>query len=186
MSTVEELQGQVALRQQRLAQVISELREVLRADISSYAARECKRIFLAEPSVSESLDDARVAALKADSSSLGTSAAERIDGQIADHGLWSQGADPSEPAADLKALDSVWSIVTTVQDDVAKLLSGFGFSESVSPYKAPAYFVDGRYFPSLAEHFWRLRIELSDLTSEIAQRSDDAVRSRLLARWDAS
>lgn len=175
----------IALSRERLRQVLEQIRGVLREDLERYVTRESRRAFLDNPAAADALSDQQVAALKEQSGSASKAAADRIAGALADETMWLEAAQAPEGGRSLETLGAVWSTVCSVEGDLAALLQPFGLATDPMPsYKAPAYFVGGRYLPTLAEHYWKLREELDELTRARDQAAEDSVRGRLASRWD--
>lgn len=184
--TLEELDQQIALDKQRLEHVVEQIRTVLREDIARFVPREAKKAFLGRPAVAADLSDARVAELKLRAAAEGAAAAERISAGLADLGLWLREFEAPEDQRSLDTAEPIWSVVRTVDGDLEALLAAFGLGGVAGPYKAPPYFVGGLYFPSLAEHFWKLRAELAERERAKQAITVDSIRSRLESRWEDS
>ncbi|MFT7580775.1 MAG: hypothetical protein ACI9MR_002448 [Myxococcota bacterium] len=184
LPSVEELNSQVELRKSRLTQVIADIRNVLQTDIEAFVRRETKRAFLAQPAISAALDRDKIAALKSGMSALAESESSRISNALGNSELWTTLEPHPENTRELAGATAVWTAVTSVEGQLTSFLSGFGLTDEHVAYKAPAYFVDGRYLPSLAEHFWRLVHEIDELHGQSAQLKADVVRSDLEAKWE--
>lgn len=184
--TSEELQAQIDLRRERFRQVVSEIRAVLVEDLATYPARHTKAAFLAKPAVAEGLDAGQVKALKAAAEALGKDASKRVDHALSSEGPWLEGnADEPGEARSLASNPAVWSHVSAVDDALHELLAQYGLAEDAAPvYKAPAYFVGGRYFPALAEHYWKTLAEITELSAQKEAVDASAQRERLQKLWD--
>ncbi len=175
----------IALSQERLLQVLEQIRAVLHEDLGKFVAREARKAFLTHPEAADALTDQQVADLKTRTVAASTASADRIAAELADQSLWLEEADASEGSRSLEPLGSVWAIVRSVEADVTALLEPFGLApDPPAVYKAPAYFVAGRFLPTLAEHYWKLRSEIDELEAARRQEAEESVKSRLAARWD--
>jgi hypothetical protein len=182
--TPEELQEQIALRRERFKVVIADLRAVLKDDLGAFVTKQARAAFLAHPQVAEAMPDAALKAFKAKSSTLAQEMAERIDRALALEPVWLEGS-PSDDRRSLAEAPRVWGEVTKVEAETHAFLQEHGLAgEGPAAYRAPLYFVNGRYFPSLAEHYWRLREELATLEAEHRQTQAHATRKSLEARWE--
>ena len=81
--------------------------------------------------------------------------------------------------------EAVWSKVRAIESTLQEILSSHAISgPEPASYKAPLYFVSGRYFPALAEHYWRLVGELQALEEEKGAVEAKDIRSGLSSKWD--
>ncbi len=183
--TANEIDDQIGLRKVRFQQVIGDIRAVLKADLDSFVMRETKKAFLARPDVAEAMAADRVAALKKGATELGKSLAARIDGELADATQWDAPSHEPQNPRDLVGVPGVWSRVVEVERATHDFLQSFGLAGGEAPvYKLPAYFVAGLYMPSLAEHYWRLVVEVRELEEQRRKLSETSVRERLQSKWD--
>lgn len=182
-----EIEDQISLRKVRFQQVIADIRAVLKADLDAFVVRETKKAFLAQGAVAEAMPTERVAALKKGAVELGKSVAAKIDAELADAALWAAPAgEPANPR-DLVGIPEVWARVQGVEKALHDFLSGFGLGGAEPPgYKLPAYFVAGLYMPSLAEHYWRIVVEMRELEDQKKKLTETSVRERLQAKWDGA
>jgi hypothetical protein len=183
--TVAELDAQIAARRGRLAAIVGEMREVLRADIPAWMTRRARAAFLGQPALARALDGAQVTALKRGAEREGARVAAEVDAALADPAVWvTGGAGPS----DTKALHGVpaWGELARVGAALTALLADAGLTSDAegSAYHAPVTFVAGHFFPSLAEHFWALTAELADLEQRRGELADSALREALAQRWN--
>lgn len=183
--TIAELDEQIALNRQRFEQVIKQIRGVLKEDLANHIAREAKKAFLTQPEAAEALSNAQIAELKRRSAEAARATSARVHDALTDHALWLAGyAVPGDHRSLVEATE-VWAVVATADADLAALLGDFGLAGAGVPaYKAPVYFVAGQYFPSLAEHYWKIHSDLAALESQKEQLHDTTVRAALEARWD--
>ena len=183
--TVEELESQIELRKQRFGQVIEDIRALLRADLEAWFGRKTKRAFLSNPSAAQDLSKERVSALKRRAAELGKSEADRVHTELADAALWTAGGPEPDNRRDITAASAAWDRVRVAEKALHDLLDEFGLAgDEPMDYKPPAFFVNGLYMPSLAEHFWRLVHEMDQLRAQAQQLKDDAIREKLEAKWD--
>jgi len=183
--TVEELEAQIALRNNRFKQVIADIRAVLEEDLAQFFARETKRAFLTKAAVSEGLSDSQVADLKRRAQADGQAIAKSVSEALADEALWHEVTTVPENARDLRAATPVWAQVTRVEAALQETLDAFGLADAEPVhYKLPSYFVKGLYMPGLVEHYWRLVHEVEELEEHRRRVETDAVKARLETRWD--
>ncbi len=182
--TIAELDEQIALNRQRFEQVVQQIRGVLQEDLANFVAREAKKAFLSNPDAAATLSKAQVADLKRRSAETARTTAARVAGALAEDGPWLAAYEAPTDARSLVEATEVWAVVQTADSDLAALLGDFGLATGVPAYKAPAYFVGGLYFPSLAEHYWKIHADLAALQGEKEQLHDTTVRAALEDRWD--
>ena len=184
-TTAKELSDQIDLRRARFESIVSELSAVLVDDLPNWAMREAKEAFLAAPSVAESMTEAQLRAFKADVETFGEKAAKILEGLLGATARWLDGSHLTENPRTLTDAE-IWSdLKAAVDQPFDALLEKYGLKgQQPAQFKGPVYFVGGRYFPALSEHYWKLRAELVDLEREVAELSANEIRTALLDRWD--
>jgi hypothetical protein len=182
--TTHEIEDQIQLRKVRFQQVVADIRTVLRTDLEAFVVRETKKAFLAQSEVAEAMSSDEVGALKKGALALGRELAARIDGELADLSLWE--SPPHEPAnpRDLAGVPGVSAKLGEAEKAVAQFLTGHGLSADGVSYKLPAYFVGGLYMPSLAEHYWRIVVEIRELEDQKKKLVEQTTREKLQSKWD--
>ncbi len=181
----EELDEQLTLRKERFRQIITDIRAVLRDDLPVFVEREAKAAFLAHPETAANLSGEQVRDLKQRAKAVGERAVTRLEEALSGEDIWLEPADEPADARSLVAARGVWNQVRHVEEDLSTLLREFGLVGDAAPsYKAPVYFVGGRYFPALAEHYWKLLGELRALETKRAELDKRSVRERLETRWN--
>ena len=184
-SGAEELNTEIAVREQRLTQVTADIRALLADDLPCFVEREAKRAFMARTNISGTLSDADVAQLKARATALGMETATAILKELEDPSAWETDGPVPEDRRSLAGCPGVWSRIALIEHGTLELLAEYGLAEDTpTPYKPPAFFINGRFLPALAEHFWRLSIELRELRQRREQVSEKSIRDRLETRWN--
>jgi len=97
--TPEELSGQIELSRQRFKQVIDQIRTVVVADVAASVPKAAKQAFLSQSAAADVLDDGQVAALKAQSTEIGSAASGRLAEALVEEAAWLEGADPPRTSA---------------------------------------------------------------------------------------
>ncbi len=183
--TPEQLADRIALRRERFREVVDDIRAVLREDLPDWAVKQTRAAFLAHPEIAEELDKEQVVALKQRAAEVGAARAADVDTALSDLALWESVQAQPEDRKGLAEATEIWSVVRGVPDALRVLLLDFGLASEAPPaYRAPVYFVSGRYFPALAEHYWGLLAEIRDLTARCAELDISQQRERLEAKWD--
>jgi len=101
--------------------------------------------------------------------------------------VWEHTAEPPENGWSLEGIPSIWGPVRRVGETVQGFLHARGLGDGGPPtYQAPRIFVKGMYLPTLGEHHWRLRGELTDLRAQGATLQDREDRVALAERWDSA
>ena len=114
---------------------------------------------------------------------------QEIDEKLADRALWLSAPGEVLNVKTLQEASDLWTVVSRVEDALGGLLREVGLlaaDEGPTPYSAPVYFVGGRYFPSLSEHFWKLLHEIRNLEGQQEAAKTAATQGRLTAKWDAN
>ena len=184
--TAAELDALLQLRNEKLWEIVAEIRGVFREHIPSYVVKEVKNAFLSQPETAQAMSGENVKTLKARAAALGPKIAEEIDGKLADNGLWLSAPDDVVSVKTLQEAEALWAVVTKVEDALAALLTDFDLlgPDGPSAYSAPVYFVGRRYFPSLSEHYWKLLHEIRALKGQKEVAKTVATRDSLTAKWD--
>ena len=180
-----ELSDQIALRRARFESIVAELRAVLVDDVPNWAMREAKEAFLGAPAVASSMTEETLRTFKTDIESFGTEAAENLGDALQEASRWLEGGHHTDNPRTLRDA-AVWEHLSKVVDEpFQQLLVRHGLTGGQTRhFKGPVYFVGGRYYPALAEHYWKLRTELVDLERAVAELSAEETRAALLDRWD--
>ena len=181
----QQLADRIVLRRERFREVVDDLRAVLREDLPAWAVKQTRAAFLAHPEIAEELSAEQVAALKQRAADLGSARAADVDSTLSDLALWEAvRAEPTDRKSLAEATE-IWGVVAGVPNALRELLLDFGLASQQPPeYRAPVYFVSGRYFPALAEHYWALLAEIRELGTRLTELAVSQQRDRLEAKWD--
>ena len=173
-----------------LESIVADLLAVLRVDIATFAEREVRNRFVADEDFAEAMSDENLAALKKRVKDVGVrAAAETCDDLSGDMEFW---FGPDVPIGEGKTFDTHTVLMEKLQSIASatvELLEDFSFPKEAGGYKVryspPAYFVDGRYAPGLAEGFWKNLSQLDEVRQ--ARKTMDAGQRRALQRrrWDS-
>ena len=183
-----ELENLLELRTEKLWQVVGEIIALLSEDIPGYMVKQTKVAFLGHVERAETMSVAAVKELKQDAVRIGSELAGSVSTKLSERAVWLAAPTEVDDIRSLAAASEVWSIVGEVETALGSLLRScdlLGPEEAVSAYKAPMYFVGGRYFPSLSEHFWKLLKEIRELEQRKVHAQSSVTRDGLLAKWDA-
>jgi len=185
--TAKELEDQIALRRARFESIVSEVRAVIVDDVPNWALREAKEAFLGQPQKASDMGEDAIKGFKAAVTAFGDGAATALAEGLGAEELWLEGAHTTDNPRSLRD-SGVWArIVELVDGPFNALLSEHGLSgDEPHAFKGPVYFVAGRYYPALAEHYWKLRAELVDLQTEAEELAAQETRASLLDRWDSA
>lgn len=173
-----------------LESIVADLIAVLRIDIVTFAEREVRNRFIADEAFAEDMSDENLVALKKRVNEIGDLVAvETCDKLSGDMDFW---FGPDVPIGEGKTFDGHPDLLAKLQG-IAKatveLLEEFGFPKEGGGYQVkyapPAYFVDGKYAPGLAESFWKNLAQLDELRQ--ARQTMDAGQRRASQRrrWDS-
>jgi hypothetical protein len=162
--------------------VINEIRSVLETDLPAFVERELKKAFLNNTEHADHMSDDQIKQLKMDISEQGSQAATSVLEEIRDKALWFD-AGSGKSIADNGAL---WAKVNRICDAVDSLKSDYGFpeEEKATVYKAPTWFIDRLYLPTLSERYWRLLEQRTALvTQKLSAQNHDSQNERA-KRWN--
>ena len=190
LDQIENLDELEARLRRNLESIVADLLAVLRTDIVTFAEREVRNRFVADEAFAEGMSDDDLVALKKRLSEVGENVAtETCDALSGDMDFW---FGPDVPMGEGKTFDGHPDLMAKLQG-IAKatveLLDEFNFPQEDGGYDVryapPAYFVDGKYAPGLAESFWKNLAQLDELRQ--ARQSMDAGERRALQRrrWDS-
>jgi hypothetical protein len=187
---LEDLDEKEGRLRRNLESIVADLLAIFRTDIVTYVEREIRNRFVAYEAFAEGIDDASLMKMKARTTAAGREAAAEIcDGLSGDMEFWFGPEVPLGEGKTLEAHTPLAERLARATDTVNALLGEFGFpaaarEEAVTPYSPPAYFVNGKYAPGLAESFWKNLEQLAELRE--ARRQQDAGRRRAVQRhrWD--
>lgn len=183
--TLSEIEQQLSLRLERFRATTGEILALIRDDLPGYFQREARAAFLASPERAAALDDERLGKFKAAAEEAGRGAAQALNDALRDEGAWLDGPSETESPRTLEDATAVRAALGAADARLASLLDEYGLGIDPGPhYHAPVYFVGGRYFPALAEHYWKLRRELAELEADRAAAQAAVTREGLVARWD--
>jgi hypothetical protein len=183
-NTTADIDAQIKCRESRLLAVVDDIRAVFREDIPVYFAKQAKALFIANPLRAEALSAQEIRAFKARIQTAGDEAAVSLDERLSDATMWQ--ANPDGVAEVRTVVDAVlvWAEVQSVASSLNEALADMGFEGAAKVYSAPLYFVSGRYFPALAEHFWRLLAEIKSLDQAKGQAVTERIETNLSSKWD--
>lgn len=170
-----------------LAKLAAEVRNVLAEDLALFPAREVRRRFIADPEFATTLNDAKIAEIKADAARRGAEMRDRVVAAMEDLGLWLAGVDVHGPGKSFQENEQLWAVTAEACAVTRGLLRDYGFpgaEEANIEYRMPTWFIAGKYLPGLAEKYWALIAELRELRERIKAMEQARIRDALGKRWD--
>jgi len=180
-----ELRQHIETLNEQVRALTDEIKAVLHADLPEYINRELKRSFVSHPDFAQTVDNDTLLSIKKRVQSVGESARDSIMAALNDDNLWNASTigDSQKSIADNEA---VWGIVQKIGDSVSEVRQEFGFPDAndSTSYKAPTWFIDRRYLPSLSEKYWRLLREINEANRQINETQSNESKGRLAQRWD--
>jgi hypothetical protein len=174
----------------KLESIVADLITVFRTDLATYVEKSVRNRFVAGGDFAESLSDETLLSLKKSTAELGETVAHEISESLTgDMDFWF-GPDVSEGEG--KSFDAHTQLMERLQrvaEATEELLRGYGFPEDEGggyglTYSPPAYFVNGKYPPGLAENFWKYLAQLNEVRD--SRRQQDLGRRKAVQRhrWD--
>jgi hypothetical protein len=189
--TEREIDEQIELRRQRFEHVVQDIRHLLRQDLENFVVRETRKVFLSQPDVAGAMSPEAILALRREAQAVGKAEAEAAVTKLGDIALWWTGEKlprrDGDKSRDLSEVTAVWEAIHGVEAAFVAFMGRHGFRIDSAPvYKAPAFFVGGRYMPGLNEHYWRILDEIRELHEQRVALAERVTRERLQALWDAA
>jgi hypothetical protein len=186
----EDIDETEARLRRNLESIVADLLVVFRTDLADFVGKEVRNQFVTHADFAETLSNDQVLAIKKRCDEVGAQVAEEVvAGLSGDMDFW---FGPEVPAGEGKTLDAHTGLMERLQaaaEATVGILREFGFPEDkagVQPvrYHPPAYFVNGKYAPGLAESFWKYLGQLNEVRE--ARREQDEGRRRAVQRhrWD--
>ena len=180
-----ELENSLMASRRRFHEVNDRIRALLASDVTSFVTRVVRATFVEQADVASALNEADLIALKKATQRLAEVESERVRAALEPREIWEHTVAAPEDGWSLDGVPVVWDPLEEVSDAVAKLVTSHGFKATERlRYKAPKYFVDGDYLPTLGEHHWRLLSEIRGLAVSVHQAEREAHADELAARWD--
>lgn len=172
-----------------LEAAVADLLAVLRSDLVTFVEREVRNRFVAAADLAETMEDDQLISLKGKVGELGTRVAKEIcDDLSGDMQFW---FGPDVPLGEGKSFDAhtpLMDKLQTIAVETGKLLDEYGFPKDGEGYdlrySPPAYFVNGKYAPGVAETFWKNFAQLKELREERLKHDVGRRRSVRRHRWD--
>ena len=185
--TVAELHQHIETLKEQVRIVTSEIKGILRVDLPLFVDRELKSAFINNPEFAQTIGDDLLQDIKKALSALGENKRDEILTSLEDDALWLPSSDPNEDTkTSIDQNNAVWSIVSGICDSVHALKAQFNFpdGDGTIQYKAPSWFIERKYLPSLSEKYWRLIRELNEAQREITESHVSESKGQLARRWD--
>jgi len=185
-----DLDEQEARLRHHLESAVADLIAVFEADATIFMEREFRKRFEANLAFAETLSEDDILAAMDQIESEGSAAGKRVAEELSgDMDFW---FGPDVPHSEGKSLEAhsalgerLQSIASATGDLLASLkVPSDGPAGYEITYAPPAYFVNGKYAPGLAESFWKYLAQLGEVRE--ARRQQDVGRRRAVQRhrWD--
>ncbi len=180
-----DIEQQLSLRMERFRATTGEILALILDDLPGYFQREARAAFLGSPERAAALDDERLTRFKAATREAGRRATEALAEALRDEAAWLEGPAETETPRTLEEASAVRAALGEADALLSSVLDEYGLALDPAPhYHAPVYFVGGRYFPALAEHYWKLRREIAELKADRDAARTALTREHLAERWD--
>lgn len=167
----------------KLVEIGDRIARLLSTDAREYFEQTVRQVFVGAPSLADRLDDAALAALKADvraaaqAAALGTLAALTDD-------AWLAATPPDDDSAPVDAHAPVAEAMRAVSEAVVLFLRRHALPAEAEAWTPPARFIGGEHLSTLTRSLWRAvaRRDAALHQQQARQTHDDATaRAR---RWD--
>jgi len=184
-SSIAELREHAETLLEQVRALADEIKAVLHIDLPEYINRELKRSFVSHPDFAQTVNNDTLLAIKKQVASAGNSARDRIIDALNDPELWTPTAT-TENQKSIADNAAVWRIVQTIGETVTEIRKQHSFPDANDPveYKAPTWFIERRYLPSIGEKYWRLLREANEAKRQIDEAHSNESKGRLAQRWD--
>ena len=184
---VDELEGRL---RRNLESIVADMITVFRADLPNFVAREVRNRFVAHEAFAETIDDDTLRAIKVECQQVGDEVAEQVaEGLSGDMDFWFGPHVIGDEGKSFEEHAGLMERLQAASEATAELLERHNFPEDdgggyTIRYAPPAYFVNGKYAPGLAESFWKYLGQLNEVRE--ARRQQDLGRRRAVQRhrWD--
>jgi hypothetical protein len=190
----QDLEDRLRVVDEKVRRDAREIVEVLRIDLPLFVKREARQRFVAAGAFADSLDKAKLHALKDDVEATAATAGREIAPLLEDWSLWLEGpkaaSGPGE-RRDLSGNPEIQSRIQRVGDHLRGLYERHGFpdvkpEELKEPYKLPTWFISGRLLVSLVESYWRNVEEYRAIREAVAAIKERDQRWKRAERWDSA
>ena len=186
-NTVAELRQHIETLKDQVRSITSEIKELLRTDLPLFVDRELKNAFINNPEFAQTIGDDALQDIKNAVATQGASKRDEILASLDEENLWMPSDISSEGTQkSISENNAVWSIVSRICDSVHTLKTQYNFPDADGPiqYKAPTWFIERRYLPSLSEKYWRAIRELNEAARQITESHATESKGQLARRWD--
>jgi len=177
----------------RVLSAAADIRKLLAEDLGDYVEREIRARFLASGEYGESMDAARIKALRAATRERAQQVAAEVDRALSDDALWTESLDFLDEDAVVRSLGEVeplWRHVRVVESTVVDLLADFGFPSNEGSwaveYKPPVRFISHLHLPTLTERWVKASRELRAWQKMSDERRRLARERTLREKWEAA
>ena len=186
---LKELRAREARARQNVLKVAAEVRPVLGEDLNQFPGREVRKRFVGDPEFAATLDDTRVAAIKADLARRGAEVRERVLAALELPEPWLAGVACEGSGKSFAENPALWAPTAEAAAAVRAALIEHHFPGAADvdiEYRMPTWFIGGKFLPGLAEKYWAAIGELRELRARIAEVEQGKLREVLAKRWDKS
>lgn len=183
---LEQLDEKIVAIEERLAQQVRELVDVITGDIPNFALKQVRKAFIEDVAFAEKQTDAQLSEFKANVETMGKGLSQSVrTSLLEDMSIW-ECADAA-PGDDGKSLNGnpavarrLEAVARTVSDFIVK--SGLKAMEVV--YRTPTYFINGKYAPGMIEKYWAELGKLREARQARKAEDLEVRRENLAKRWD--
>lgn len=169
--------------------LMNEAIAVIREDLTKFPEREVRRHFAAFVEFAETLPDQKIKEIKREiAENVAAVVQEAID-RLSDETLWFAGVEFDGEGKSLMENVKLWESVKPVAKFTEGILRKYKFP-LLNPgigveYKAPTWFISGKFLPAIAEKYWKAIGELKELRKRITEHSVESKKKELLKKWDS-
>lgn len=191
LESYEELDEFESRLRRNLESNVADFLEIFQTDVATFVEKQVRNRFIGSPDFAEALDDDKILKLKNRIKEVGENIAKEVcEGLSGDMDFW---FGPDVPLGEGKSMEAHTPLIERLQVAAvaaSELLAEFKFPENDGggydiKYAPPAYFVNGKYAPGLAETFWRNLAQLDEVRRAREEQDVGRRRSVQRHRWDA-
>ncbi|MBM4386257.1 MAG: hypothetical protein FJ088_00880 [Deltaproteobacteria bacterium] len=169
--------------------LMNEAIAVIGEDLAKFPEREVRRHFTAFVEFAETVPEQKIKEIKKEiAGNIATVAQDVID-RLSDETLWFAGVEFDGEGKSLMENVKLWESVRPVAKFTEGVLRRYKFP-LLNPgtgveYKAPTWFISGKFLPAIAEKYWKAIGELKELRKRMAEHSVESKKKELLKKWDS-
>lgn len=172
----------------RLAELGARIGRLLAADVRSFFPQTVRDSFTDAPAVADAMDDAALAALKADTLAAAEALSASVEQRLTPATAWLGAAPPPKDAPGTPSLIThppVAEVVAEIERTVSEFLHARGLAaETHIAYRLPMRFIDGENLATLTMNLWKAVQRRQEQRAKAGAAATSAALGERRRRWD--